>query len=180
MRIVSKKECHSWVSSKARIPFSWSALAGVYGHSAAYLLPRDAGRRTAVARELSALIDRSGEGLLWITEWGASPSSENMPLFHGYRRSLQEDRPLGAAPGHLFEDSDIRELECLLDLVLYFFWSASLIDAGSTWLRITHELLTVHTRDSAVLTSWQASLAGFELAEFQVSRPQRLLSVPSS
>lgn len=147
-------------------PFSWLAVEQHYAWRVTYLMPTDAGRKTALARELSALIDSRGEGLLWITEWGVFPSSENMSLFEGYRRSLHDERSLRAAPGHVFRESDLRELECVLDMVLYFSWDASVFGAGATWLRISHdELFSVNAINGTELRQWQESLAEFELKE---------------
>ncbi len=166
MRIISEAECRSWVCEKLQEPFSWHAVERRHSLSVTYLLPSDAGRKTALARALTALIDLPGEGLLWITEWGVFPSCENMALFDGYRRSLHDERSVHAAPGHVFRESDLREVECLLDLVLYFFWDATVFDAGSTWLRISHdEVFSVHARERASLMAWQENIARFELQE---------------
>ncbi len=169
MRIVSEADSRAWLFGRWREPFTWPAAQRLYGCSVTYLLPADTGRKTALARALSASIDRSGEGLLWITEWGVFPSSQNMALFDGYRRSLGDDRPLHVAPGHLFQERDSQEVECLLDLVLYFFWDASLFDAGTTWLRFSHdEVFSVNATDEASLRAYEDGLALYELK--QVSR----------
>lgn len=166
MRIISEAECHSWVSAKLQEPFSWPGVERRHSHSVTYLLPTDVGKKTALARALTALVGRPGEGLLWITEWGVFPSCENMALFDGYRRSLRDERTVRAAPGHVFRESDLPELECLLDLVLYFFWDATVFDAGSIWLRISHdEVFSVHARERTVVTAWKENLARFELKE---------------
>jgi hypothetical protein len=166
MHIVTADECHAWASARLQEPFSWLAMERAYSYRASYLLPNDTGKKTALTRALISSIDSPGEGLLWVTEWGVFPSCENMALFDGYRRSLGEERSLHAAPGHVFEGADVRELECLTDLVLYFFWSAAVIDAGASWLRISHdEVLTINTRDSAAFLSWEDRLADFDLKQ---------------
>ena len=170
MRIVTKKKSESWASARSEEPFTWPAMERVYCHNVTYLLPNDAGRKTALARALSSLLDTTGEGLFWITGWGIFPSCENMALFDGYRRSLREERSLNVAPGHMFEGSDLREVECLFDLVLYFFWDASVFDSHFIWLRISHdEVLTINARNREALASWQESLAAFELKELSSS-----------
>lgn len=176
MRIVSESECQSWLADRWREPFAWPAVQDRYTYSTAYVVPADAGRKTALARELNAQIDHRGQGLLWIHEWGVFPSSENMSLFQGYRRFLGDERSLFEAPGHLFNGADLSAVECLLDLVLYFFWGASVFDSRDTWLRVSHdEILSVHTTVPAVLTRWQESLAEFELKAISrtVTRPER-------
>lgn len=166
MRIISETECESWVSEKLQEPFSWDVLERRHSHSVTYLLPSDAGRKTALARALTASLELPGEGLLWITEWGVFPSCENMALFDGYRRSLRDERSVRSAPGHVFRQTDRREVECLLDLVLYFFWDASIVAAGSMWLQISHdELFSIHASDRMSLQLWQENIARFELKE---------------
>ena len=92
-----------------------------------------------MARVLSNAIDFTQQGLFWITAWGIFPSSENRALFDAYRRSLDEHRSLQAAPGHLITERDVSDLECLMDMALYFYWDASLIDASSFCIRLSHD-----------------------------------------
>lgn len=170
MRIISKSESHSWIAGTFHEPFSWHAVESRYVCNATYLVPTDAGRKTALARTLVTLLDSRSEGLLWITGWGVFPSSENMTLFQGYRQTLQDERSLSAAPGHVFGGSDLNELECVLALVLYFSWDASVFDAGATWLRLSHdEVLSVSTTDRETLGRWRENLLEFELEELSAS-----------
>jgi len=125
-----------------------------------------------LARALSTLVDCSSEALLWITEWGVFPSSENMALFDGYRRSLGEERSLHEAPGHLFHASDLQELECLLDLAIYFFWDASVF-AASVWLRVSHdEILSIHAKDELSLAIFEEPLRHYELKQLARTFPE--------
>jgi hypothetical protein len=164
MRVILEAECEAWIASKLHGAFSWTSVESRHSYVATYLMPADTGRKTALARTLSALIHGPDESLLWITQSGVFPSSENMALFQGYRRSLNENRALASAPGHIFGSSDLEELECVLDLVLYFFWDASLFGPGGVWVRVSHdEVFSVNASDRAVLTEWQETLAPFEL-----------------
>jgi hypothetical protein len=151
MKLIAEERCRAWLSERLGQSFDWTAVESAYPCSVTYMIPSDSGRKTALARALSTVIDCGGEGLLWITEWGVFPSSENMALFLGYRRSLGDDRSVHAAPGHLFVGHDLQMVECLLDLVLYFFWDANVFDSRSLWLRVTHdESVTVYARDIEV------------------------------
>lgn len=139
MKIVTEDECLSWLSTRLHEPFEWRIAARTYRERITYRVPGDAGRKTALARALAGVLAPDSEGLLWITEWGVFPSSENMPLFLGYRHSLGEERSVYAAPGHVFEEADLQVVECLLALILYFSWDASVFDAGSLWLQVSHD-----------------------------------------
>ncbi len=68
-----------------------------------------------------------------------------MAIFDGYRKSLGEDRAIGTAPGHLFDDSDTEQLESILGLALYFYWDALLVDLSRTaCVAVNHdEMITV-------------------------------------
>lgn len=173
MKIISKQDCQAWLSGRFQEAFDWNVAKRAYGYSVTYMIPTDSGKKTALARALSAAIDSSGEGLLWITEWSVFPSSENIPLFLGYRRSLGDDRPLSAAPGHVFVGQDLETVECLLDLILYFFWDVNLFDSRSLWLHVSHdEVVTVHASNKETLCSVEEILLSFELTELsRVSCP---------
>jgi hypothetical protein len=163
MKIIDRDGCTSWLSATLREPFDWDVARRHYDCSVAYLLPREAGRKTALARGLSSLLT-TGAGLLWVTEWSVYPSSENMPLFLGYRRSLGEERTLHSAPGHLFEDGDFQVVECLIALGLYFCWDLHVFDGDSLWLHISHdEVIAAHASDQQVLASADELLSLYSL-----------------
>src|SRR5437016_9031182 len=107
MRIISKTECEEWLQTNFGNGFTRDMLARDYPHSVAYQLPVDTGRKTALARAISNLIDVQQPGLFWITDWEIFPSSSNIILFDGYRKSLGEERPVHAAPGHVFDHADL-------------------------------------------------------------------------
>lgn len=170
MRIISEDDCRTWLSEKLHGSFDWNEAERVYGNSVTYLIPSDTGKKTALARALSTMVGGSGHSLLWITEWSVFPSSENMALFMGYRHSFGDERSVYAAPGHLFEAQDVQQVECLLDLILYFFWDASVFDAGSVWLRLSHdEVFSIRAKDLAALKSCEEALSRYQLKELSRS-----------
>lgn len=166
MTAISDDECEAWLTAMLQEPFSWAAVDAAYRRSVTYVIPSDAGRKTALARTLSGVMESNAERLLWITQWGVFPSTENAALFDGYRRALGEDRPLSSlAAGHVLHGPG-DELECLLDLVLYFFWDASVFCGRSIWLRLSHdEVFSIHARDERTLTACEKALAPYELRE---------------
>jgi len=157
MKILSDAECQEWLESKRGKGVSWRTVEADYPQYVKYGLPAETGRKTALSREVTHSVDTSQCGLLWVTDWSIFPSSQNMALFDGYRKSLGEDRPIIEAPGHIFGESDLQELECLFGLALYFFWDAYLFEqAGRTVVRINHhDFISVHARDSARLSEFQ-------------------------
>ena len=118
-----------------------------------YSIPHKKRKKTAIARSLSELFSISPhDRLLWISDYSIWPSSENPALFHAYRSSFGENRDLSEAPYHLLSSSDRVHLECLLDIVLYFFWDAVLLDSqGSYALQVSHdEWLDVYSSEEFV------------------------------
>lgn len=151
MRMISRQESDDWLKAKFSKGFSWEAVKAAYPHYVTYLLPTDTGARTCIARMLSGYIDATEPGLLLVKEWGVWPSSENMALFDGYRKSLGESRCIHEAPGHLFDGSDLTSVECLLDLALYFLWNTLLVDGAGSMVAFTShdEWFSVYMRDQS-------------------------------
>jgi hypothetical protein len=167
MKIISKQECEDWLKANLKKDFVSGPLDTIYPHCASYHLPVDTGKKTALARALTHAIDGRRAGLFWITAWSIFPSAENMALFDRYRWSLDERRPIHDAPGHVFSESDLPQLECLLDLALYFFWDATLFDgAGSLAIRMSHdEYISLYAVDELSMTRAQSCLERFKLKQ---------------
>src|SRR6266849_7658506 len=128
MKLIAKSECGDWLKANIGSDFTAEKVEEEYPYGVAFLLPSDTGKKTALGRTLVGLLRVKSPGLFWITATGIWPSSENMALFDGYRRSFGEDRPIHVAPAHVFSGSDLTQLECLLDLALYFFWDSILFE----------------------------------------------------
>jgi hypothetical protein len=167
MKIISKQECEDWLKANLRKDFVGESFNAIYPHCASYHLPVDTGKKTALARTLTHALDGRQPGLFWITAWGIFPSSENMALFDRYRLSLGENRPIHDAPGHIFSESDLPQLECLLDLSLYFFWDATLFDgAGTLAIKIGHdEYISLYAPDEASMAGIQGHLERLKLKQ---------------
>jgi hypothetical protein len=138
MKCIVDAECERWLHERG-VRQPPGNLQTHFGKRLAFELPPDSGRRTAIARGLAAAA-KDRPGLLWITEWGVWPSSENMRLFDLVRGSFGESRQVHEANGHLFGRGDEGILECLLDCVLYFSWDAWLFDEKSrSAVRMSHD-----------------------------------------
>ena len=92
-----------------------------------------------LARHIVGWLGASGPRLLWVTEAGIWPSSENRHLYYQLRRSYHDYRPLFDAPGHYFDDYEGQELNTFLDLVLRFGWGAFLFGAPTCYVTISHD-----------------------------------------
>lgn len=168
MRFFTRSEGLAWHKANSRPAPDARVLDWGYFHELAYRVPPDAGRKTALARHLTALSrGETAECVLWITGYGIWPSSENQNLFYAVRGWLGESRNLREVPCHLFGQEDLDALECLLDLILYFSWDAFLLLAsGTSIVRLSHdEILTVHATDTSTSSQLQEVFRSLDLAQ---------------
>jgi hypothetical protein len=117
--------------------------------------PKDSGEKVALARLLVEVFAslKSTEIILYISEWGIWPSSENMEIFDSYRLAKGETRKLEEAPIHRFTSADDPTLLGLLCLALYFIWGVELFDReGKCLFSLSHdEWFEIRTTDPSVL-----------------------------
>ncbi len=60
--------------------------------------------------------------LLWITEWGIWPSTENWHLYYKLRQTYSDQRLLDEAPGHLFLEHETEDLASFLQIAMLNGW----------------------------------------------------------
>ena len=157
MKILTKQQTEDWLARKLHFSLDRDSLKSRFEQPLRYALPTDSGQKTHLARALRKMILPQAEGLLWITGWGVWPSAENVDLFYGFRKSLGETRFLIDAPGHMFSEPDLADIECLLDITLYFFWDASLVEgSGECVVKISHdEHIDVYATNKSRLKMFQ-------------------------
>ena len=89
------------------------------------------GREPEVASAAAEALGPWDECLLWVTGWGAWPSSEDWPRFYAGRGAAGERRSLDVAPGHLFAPGEAAALCALLTQVLEYAWDAVVLPAAA-------------------------------------------------
>jgi len=110
---------------------NWSRLHWISGFLASHLQPFD-------------------ECLLWVTQWGVWPSSENYHLFYRLRESYREHRSLPNAPGHLFLKHETADLTSFLELALLCGWDFYLLPAPTyAAVFVSHDEFVVINTDAA-------------------------------
>jgi len=65
--------------------------------------------------------------LLWLTEWGIWPSSENWHLYYRLRQTYGDQRLLHEAPGHLFLEHESEDLASLLQVAMLNGWGGYIL-----------------------------------------------------
>jgi hypothetical protein len=128
-----------------------------------YSIPRDSGEKTALSRLIDYLLLRNSSACVYVSGWSVWPSSENLDLFYGYRRSIGETRFLIEAPAHIFESTEHDALVSILCMVFYFIWDAWVFDAGGNALvRISHdEWLEIRAGDDEAKKEFASELDKF-------------------
>jgi hypothetical protein len=92
-----------------------------------------------LARRVATWLGGSGQRLLWVTEMGIWPSSENRHLYDRLRSSYHDHRSIAEAPGHLFEEHEQADLVTFLELTLRFGWGGFLFGSPTCHLTISHD-----------------------------------------
>jgi hypothetical protein len=126
MRFLTDSECRAWASSR-NYPLDehpYGVLAETPPFTVLrFRIPKDAGKRVALARTLWSQIGTGQpEVLIWATDWSIWPSGEHMPLALALRRALGESRPLREAPGGLAQLGEDEEALSWLVVALLFLW----------------------------------------------------------
>jgi hypothetical protein len=135
MRFLTDSECRAWASAH-RYPLDehpYAVLADAPPFTVLrFRIPKDAGRRVALARTLWSQVGAGRpEVLIWATDWSIWPSGEHMPLTLALRRGLGETRPIKEAPGCLTQMGEDDEALSWLTIALLFLWDAWLLAPDS-------------------------------------------------
>ena len=69
--------------------------------------------------------------LLWITEWGIWPSSENWHLYYKLRQTYGNSQLLHEAPGHLFLEHEAEDLASFLQVAMLNGWGGYILTGAN-------------------------------------------------
>jgi hypothetical protein len=123
MQFMTHEQCERWLRDRQRaLP---QRQAGVNVERFSY--PPKPGRLRFVAHWIATSIGYRMPILLWMTEWGIWPSSENWHLYYKLRQSQGDHRLLQDAPGHLFLDFESEDLASYLQLAMLNGWGGYLL-----------------------------------------------------
>jgi hypothetical protein len=127
MRFYTKAECEDWLAGRGReIPEPHPDL-----HFERFLYPKEPYRVYPFARLISDSFNYREPVLLWITEWGIWPSSENGHLYYKVRQSYGDRLLLHERPGHLFLGYESEDLASFLQLAMLNGWGGHFITAAN-------------------------------------------------
>lgn len=89
--------------------------------------PKSAPQLLAMAGVIEDILQYYSTCLVWVTQSGIWRSSENLHLYHVWRKSHGDSRFLFEAPGHWFLDYERTDLITLLHMALLFGWDAHVV-----------------------------------------------------
>ncbi|HLW99527.1 MAG TPA: hypothetical protein VKR82_12845 [Candidatus Acidoferrales bacterium] len=118
MRSYAQQECEEWLRERNR-----QKPDGVPDpHSERINYPREPHGIYYLAHTIASTMTYRQPALLWITEWGVWPSSENWHLYYKLRETYGDRRLLHEAPGHFFLDYETEDLASFLQLAMLNGW----------------------------------------------------------
>lgn len=136
MRFYTADECKAWLSGRNRT--KPDAVEGSPHLRIDY--PPEPYKVFGVAHWIATELTYRMPTLLWVTEWGIWPSSENWHLYYRLRQSSGDHRLLHEAPGHLFLEHEAEDLASYLQLAMLNGWGGYVIThAGYANLFFSHD-----------------------------------------
>jgi len=118
MRFYSKAECEDWLLDRKRV----KPDAEPHDEFVRVEYPKEPYRIFYLAHWLARSLTYRQPTLLWITEWGIWPSSENWHLYYKLRQTYTDHRLLHEAPGHLFLEHESEDLASFAQVAMLNGW----------------------------------------------------------
>lgn len=157
MLFYTNQECEEWLSGRERV--KPDAVPGILIEQMSY--PRTPGRTLYYARWIASSLTYRMPVLLWITEWGISPSLENWHMYYKLRQSYGNQQLLHEAPGHLFLEYEAEDLASFLQLAMLNGWGGYVL-MGANYVNVffSHdEYLQFFSSEQSNLTEVREALA---------------------
>ena len=158
MRFYTAEECETWLKDRERLKPD-----AVDGHLRLHVdYPTEPYRIYYIAHWIATQLTNRQPALLWITEWGIWPSSENWQMYYRMRHSYGDCRLLNEAPGHLFLEYQAEDLASFLQLSMLNGWGGYVLtQANYTNLFFSHdEYINFFSKDKGILDQVEKDLGG--------------------
>ncbi len=118
MRFYTTVECETWLSDRQRQ--KPDLIPDIRIERIDY--PIEPHKVFFFAHRIASELTYRRPTLVFITEWGIWPSSENWHLYYRLRQSYGDNRLLREAPGHLFVEHEAEDLASFLQLSMLNGW----------------------------------------------------------
>lgn len=127
MRFYTPGECSNWLSQLGRTkPDQDKAL-----QTALFDYPKEAHGIFVTTSWFARSFMLGKPVLLWITEWGIWPSSENWQLYYNLRHGAGDSRQLHEAPGHLFLADEADDLASFAQVAMTNGWGGYILSEAN-------------------------------------------------
>jgi hypothetical protein len=163
LRFYTADECEAWLDGrKRRKP---DAVEGLLRHRLPY--PREPYRINYIAHWIATNLTYRMPALLWMTEWGIWPSSENWHLYYKLRQSYSDQRLLHEAPGHLCLEHETEDLASFLQVAMHNGWGGYVLtQADYANAFFSHdEFIDFFSDDQGIIDEVRKGLSGQPAAE---------------
>ena len=117
MRFYTENECEDWLHQRGRKKPGESTP-----HVQRIGYPTEPYRVFGLAHWLATSHTHRMPVLLWITEWGIWPNSENWHLYYRLRQTYGDQSLLQDAPGHLFLEHETNDFASFLQIGILNGW----------------------------------------------------------
>ena len=135
MNCLHVNECAEWCVERGGVvdgPFALAADPGLPARAVIEFAPTGStGLESQVVEACLQALGDWDECLLWVTEWGVWPSSEDWPAYYALRGAAEERASLAEKPGHLFGPTQHKQFRQLLLMVLAHGWEAELLPSSA-------------------------------------------------
>jgi hypothetical protein len=123
MRFYTQQQCDEWLAQRTRVrPDQDKSLP-----AERFEYPKEAYRFFPIACAIAHSITYRQPTLLWVTEWGIWPSSENWQLYYKLRQTHGDFQLLPDAPGHLFLEHESEDLSTFLQVAMLSGWGGYIL-----------------------------------------------------
>jgi hypothetical protein len=107
-----------------------------------FKIPLDAGARIGLLHELFEQIPAGEEVLVWFHDWSVWPSGQRWHMFHRFRASYGETRPIWDVPAQVFSPAEREDLISCAAFAILFLSDCHVVAAtGDTWLFFSHDAI---------------------------------------
>jgi hypothetical protein len=169
LRFYTKEECETWLCDRQRR--KPDTIPGMRVERIEY--PAEHYQVFFFAHWVASELTYRRPTLLFITEWGIWPSSENWHLYYKIRQTYGENRLLHEAPGHLFLEHETEDLASFLQLSMLNGWGGYVLtDANYVNAFFSHdEYFDFFTENPANLIDIRKALGPSQSSAAGATRP---------
>jgi hypothetical protein len=135
VKFYTKLDCEEWISARDLVhPDRTNDLSEIM-----VSYPEKTANYRLVSTWISNHLMSDRETLLWITEWGIWPSSEDWVLYDRMRQFNGGSRRLYEAPGHLFAQAEYTDFELFLRVALESGWGGWFLPQADVSFFFSHD-----------------------------------------